>query len=292
MAADGPNPFDSLPTELTGVILRRIGGFVPCLRAVCHTWRILTAGFQAHPVLCLAQGGHLELLRWAAAGRLLIPCRTLNALAIEAAVGGHAAIIVQCKEWGATNRDEVLDGAAYYGRENVMHLCKEWGAADFRESLRWAAAGGHLGAMRLCKEWGAPNIEDALYWAARGGHMHAVLLCRAWGAYKYHRAEAVATQYGHTALMRMLAQWREEAIRRRHEAYQTTREHTDPPRRVRWNSLPLIGGGDCGVAVALLDERLTAARTSMGRPVSLAELEHELRQRTAYGPPAGPPAQP
>ena len=179
-----------LPLEVVSAeILARCAEYAPALRAVCRAWHVALLPQRAsrgEGLAFLALGGHADLLRWV---RALCTARgapwtrlQLDSMLWAAADGGHEALCVLVKEWGAGDFDGMLRNAALGGHKALCRLAKEWGAGDYNGMLRGAAYSGHEPLCRLAKEWGATNFDGMLRSAIASDKEAIRLLAVEWKA--------------------------------------------------------------------------------------------------------------
>ena len=113
-----------------------------CIKALAwgaRAWSALigAAARWGHATLC-------EIVRNRAPAWSGFGASHYDVMLCEAAKGGHLALCLTAREWGATNLNDMLYGAALGGHVPVCAAARESGATDWDRMLCAAAQEGHL----------------------------------------------------------------------------------------------------------------------------------------------------
>ncbi|CAN0196883.1 unnamed protein product [Ascophyllum nodosum] len=147
-----------------------------------------------------ARGGHLEVLKWLV--QQGCPCDEYMCSA--AAEGGHLEVLEWALDIGCELDEGTCNAAAEFGHVEVLRWARVRGCSWNEDTCTSAARGGHGDVLLWALSEGCPCNEEACGAAASAGHFELLKLLRALGCPWDKYTCGKAAEAGHLEILKWL----------------------------------------------------------------------------------------
>ena len=194
---------DAVATAAHGCDAHKLSSYqaakVGCWRSLEGLLKQGKHGLESQKTLCsgAAEGGHLEVLRWARANG----CPWSHMTCKAAARSGHLEVLKWMRANGCPWNTETCSGAAEGGHLEVLKWARENGCPWNELTCMFAAKEGHLEVLQWARANGCQWNTNTCLFAASGGQLEVLQWARANGCGWDKGTCRAAAQSGHLEML-------------------------------------------------------------------------------------------